>query len=129
MAVLKILRWLVIIGITVFVIKQLGKWGILSEDLWQGGAGKLNNFKKDSRQLLSGEAVNKVSQGVRSEMQEAQKANPAGDNEMSRELQQERARVMDAKFDALKNPNAIKQQAGSLSEQTTDSARKSGGGY
>jgi hypothetical protein len=126
MTLFRIIRWFAFLAIGLFVLKQLG---VTPTDLWQGGADNLNSFRKDSQQLLSGEAINKVSQGAKTEMKEAQQANPAGDSEMSRELQQERARVVDAKFDALKNPNALKPPAGSLAEQTTDSARKAGGGY
>ena len=126
MTLFRVFRWIFILAIVLLLLKQLG---ITPADLWSGGANKLHNFKQDSQQIMSGKTIDKVSQGMKAEMKEAQKANPAGDSEMSRELQEERARVLDAKFNALKNPNALKGSGGSLSEQTTNSARNAGGGY
>lgn len=60
-------------------------------------------------------------------MQAAQAANPASDQEM-RELQAERNRLIEAKFNALQNQKLSPTEQGKLSEQVLKSAQQAAGG-
>lgn len=125
MSIARIVRWFAMIAVTLFVLDQ---FGITAAGLWRAGKDQLENFKKDTRQLTSGEAIDKVSQRMKGEMQAAQPIDIAGDKEMSRELQAERARVMEAKFNALQDPRLISGDAGKLAEQVERNARNAAGG-
>lgn len=125
MSLPRLLRWAVALAIVFFVMKQMH---ISPLDLWRAGTGKLENFKEDTVNLTSGQAISQTSQKAAAEAQKMQDANPAGNNEMSKELQAERARVMEAKFNALQNPNLLPTEKGKLSEQVVKSAQQAGGG-
>lgn len=125
MSIARIVRWFVMIAVTLFV---LDKFGITPASLWQTGKSQLNDFKQDTQQLTSGAAMDKVSQKMKDEMQAAQPLDVAGDKEMSRELQAERARVMEAKFNALQNAQLLPAAPAKLAEQVGESARNAAGG-
>lgn len=125
MSIARIVRWFVMIAVTLFV---LDKFGITPASLWHTGKSQLDDFKQDTQQLTSGAAMDKVSQKMKDEMQAAQPLDVAGDKEMSRELQAERARVMEAKFNALQDPRLISTDPGKLTEQVERNARNAAGG-
>lgn len=125
MSIAWIVRWFVTIAIVLFV---LDKFGMSPAKLWHTGKSQLENFSKDTQQLTSGEAIDKVSQKMKSEMQAAQPVDAAGDKEMARELHAERSRLMEAKFNAVQNPLLIPSDPGKLSEQVVRNAQNAAGG-
>lgn len=124
MPIAKIVRWCAMISVTLLV---LDRFGIAPASLWQAGKNRLENFKNDTQELTSGEAANAVSQRMKSEIHSAQSVDIADDREMSKELQAERTRVMEAKFNALQNPQLIRPPQGGLSEQVERNARNAAG--
>lgn len=119
----RIVRWCITLALAYFVLKFMG---MTPADLWRGLTGRIDSFKQDTQQLTSGKTVQQISQKMKSEMQEAQQVT-ANSNEMTRELQAERARIMEAKFDALQNAKIIPTEQGKLSEQVVKNAQMAGG--
>jgi hypothetical protein len=124
MSLSRLLRWIVTLAVALFVLNLLH---ISPASLWRAGKERLENFKNDTTDLASGKAVQQVSQQARAEMQAAQTANPPSDQEM-RELQAERARMLEAKFNALQNQKLTPTEQSKLSEQVLKSAQQAGGG-
>lgn len=124
MSIARLLRWLATLAIALFVLNLLH---ISPAGLWRAGKERLADFKNETADLASGKAIQQVSQQARAEMQAAQAANPASDQEM-RELQAERARVIEAKFNALQNQKLTPTEQGKLSEQVLKSAQQAAGG-
>jgi ABC-type transport system involved in cytochrome bd biosynthesis fused ATPase/permease subunit len=124
MSIVRLLRWLVALAVALFVLNLLH---ISPASLWRAGKERLADFKNETTDLASGKAVEQVSQRARAEMRAAQAANPASDQEM-RELQAERARVIEAKFNALQNQKLSPTEQSKLSEQVLKSAQQAAGG-
>lgn len=122
----RIVRWAIILIVGFYVLKFMG---MTPADLWRAISGKVDAFKQDTQQLTTGKTVQQVSEKMRSEMKTAQEANPiVADKEMSRELQAERARMLEAKFDALQKAKIVPTEQGKLGEQVVKNAQMAGGG-
>lgn len=124
MSLSRLLRWIATLAVALFVLDLLH---LSPASLWRAGKERLEDFKNETADLASGEAVEQVSQRARTEMQAAQAANPASDQEM-RELQAERNRLIEAKFNALQNQKLSPTEQGKLSEQVLKSAQQAAGG-
>lgn len=124
MSLASIARWGAMLAFALFVLDW---FHITPASLWRSGVARLEAFKNDTRQVASGEAVDKVSQKMRAEMKETQQALIASDPEMSRELQAERARIMEAKLKALQEKQIVPVEQGQLARQVAENARRSGG--
>jgi hypothetical protein len=123
MSITRLLRWLATLAIALFVLNLLH---ISPASLWRAGKERLADFRNETADLASGKAVEQVSQRARTEMQAAQTANPATDQDM-RALQAERARVIEAKFNALQNQKLSPTEQSRLSEQVLKSAQQAAG--
>ena len=122
---MRVVRWILFFVAAFYVLKFMG---MTPADLWHSLTGKVANFKEDTLNLTSGKAVQQVSDRARAEMKKAQEGTPVVDNqEMNRELQAERARVMEAKFDALQNAKIVPVEQGKLREQVVKNAQAAGG--
>ncbi len=124
MSISRLLRWIATLAVALFVLDLLH---LSPAGLWRAGKERLEDFKNETADLASGKAVEQVSQRARAEMQAAQTANPASDQEM-RELQAERNRLIEAKFKALQDQKLSPTEQGKLSEQVLKSAQQAAGG-
>ena len=126
MSLSRIVRWAIILIVGFYVLKFMG---MTPADLWNKIMGRVQNFKEDTQQLTSGKAVQQISENTRAEMKKAQESTPVvADPEMNRELQAERARVMEAKLDALHKAKIVPVEQGKLNEQVIKNAQAAGGG-
>lgn len=122
--VFRLMRWLLTFAAALFV---LNLFHISPKDLWWMAAGKAENFRQDTLDMASGKATDDIAQKARAETREFQNANPAGNNEMSRELQAERARILEAKFNALQDQKLNPTEKSRMSEQLVRSAEQAAG--
>lgn len=126
MSLPRLLRWSLMLVAAYVVLRFLG---MTPADLWHAITGRVDAFRQDTQQLATGKTVEEVSTRMRAEMKSAQQANPiVADKEMSQELQAERARVMEAKFDALQKAKIVPTEQGKLGEQVVKNAQMAGGG-
>ena len=122
---LRLVRWFLMLVVAFYVLKFMGMTPV---DLWNSAKNKVTGFKDDTQNLVSGKAVQQVSDRMRSEMKQVQQAGPiVADKEMNQDLQAERARLMEAKFDALQKAKIIPVEQGKLSEQVVKNAQAAGG--
>lgn len=126
MSISRLFRWAVILLAGFYVLKFMG---MTPADLWNKIMGRVQDFKEDTQQLTSGKAVQQVGERTRAEMKKAQEGAPVvADPEMNRELQAERARVMEAKLNALQDAKIVPVSQDKLAEQVVKNAQAAGGG-
>jgi hypothetical protein len=123
MSVARLIRWIVILGIAFFVLDW---FHITPAGLWRKGSQRLEDFKNDTLSLTTGATANKLVNAAKQEMQAAQAATSG--NEMTRELQAERTRIVEAKFNALQNQTLTPTEQDKLAEQLVKSAQQAAGG-
>ncbi|MDP1524275.1 MAG: hypothetical protein Q8M20_00555 [Rhodocyclaceae bacterium] len=116
---LKLLRPIMLIVGVLAVMKYIGLSPI---ELWNIAKDRVSTFQEDTKQLASGKAIDKVSTQMKSEMKSAEAIQINNDDALSQELQAERTRVMEAKFNALQSPEAIKKISGQKQEDIAGQA-------
>ena len=123
MSIARLVRWIIILGIAFFVLDW---FHVTPASLWRKGSQRLENFKQDTLNLTNGETTHKLATAAKQEMQNAQA--PQSTDELTRELQAERTRVIEAKFNALQNQQITPTEQSKLSEQLLKSAQQAAGG-
>lgn len=118
-------------GLLVAVICAMRITGTSAGDIWTMGAKKLNDFRADSKALVSGDYQQRIAKSLRDEADKVKvPTSEVADDELARELAAARKKLLDDRAAELeKHRDKILQgDLDSLKRQVIENARNAGGG-
>lgn len=124
-----LIKWALILGLGWWGLKQIG---LSPQDAWQEVREVLSDFSRDSKALFSGEALQKTSNQIRTNLPPAETGAPTNtvpESGEARELAQVRRQSMEAMREAVESSKGISQAVSTegLKRNVLNNIRASGG--
>lgn len=118
-------------GLIVAIIGAMRISGTSGGDIWRMGTKKINDFRADSKALVSGDYQQRIAKSLREEADKVKvPTSDVADDELARELAAARKKLLDDRAAKLeKHRDKILQgDVDSLKRQVIENARNAGGG-